>query len=181
MNRASLSDGKVCLAVARRTALVWLHSAKRYIWWRRDYGVGLFFRSWTWPLSSSERKSECFSIPRDVGQFHAHNFVGTVWGWPFLFQHDCAPEHKVRSIKTWMREFGVDKLGWPAQSPNLNLTEHLWDELEWILRARPSHPTSVCDLTEWSEIPINTLLNLVESLPRRVEAVIATKGGPMSY
>ena len=27
---------------------------------------------------------------------------------PFLFEHDCTPVHKARSIKTWMREFGVD-------------------------------------------------------------------------
>jgi len=33
----------------------------------------------------------------------------------------------------------------------------------------------------WSKIHINILLNLVESLPRRVEAVIAAKGGPTSY
>jgi len=45
----------------------------------------------------------------------------------------------------------------------------------------------VADLTnalkeEWSKIPINTLLNLVESLPRRVEAaVIAANGGPNPY
>jgi len=75
----------------------------------------------------------------------------------------------------------VEELDWPAQSPDLNPTEHLWDELEQRLRARPSRPTSVSDLKrrklleEWSKIPINTLLNLVESLPRRVEAVIAAK------
>ena len=45
---------------------------------------------------------------------------------------------------------------------------------------------SVSDLTnalleEWSTIPINTLLNLVERLPRRGEAVVAAKGGPTSY
>ena len=114
----------------------------------------------------------------------------TLWeqfgGGTFLFQHDCAPVHKARSIKTWMREFGVDELDWPAQSPDLNLIEHLWDELEQRLRARPSHPTSVCDLAntlleEWSKFPISTLLSLIESLPRRVEAVIAAKGGPTSY
>jgi len=36
-------------------------------------------------------------------------------------------------------------------------------------------------LEEWSKIPINTLLNYVESLPRRVEAVIAAMGGLASY
>ncbi|KAK3562215.1 hypothetical protein QTP86_030348, partial [Hemibagrus guttatus] len=66
---------------------------------------------------------------------------------PFLFQHDCTPVHKARSIKTWMSEFGVEELDWPARSPDLNPIEHLWDELEWRLRARPSRPTSVPDLT----------------------------------
>ena len=86
---------------------------------------------------------------------------------------------KQGSIKTWMREFGGE-LDWLAQSPDLNLLEHLWDELERRLQARPSHPTSASDLTsmlleEWSHkhIPINTFLNLVESLPRGVKAVKA--------
>jgi len=94
--------------------------------------------------------------------------------------------HKARSIKTWMSEFGVEELHWPAQSPDLNPIEHLWDELERISRARPSRPTSVSDVTnvlleEWSTISINTLLNLVESLPTRVAAVIAANGGTTSY
>ncbi|KAL7847350.1 hypothetical protein SRHO_G00223300 [Serrasalmus rhombeus] len=46
----------------------------------------------------------------------------------------------------WMSQFGVEELDWPAQSPDLNPIEHLWDELERRLRARPSRPTSVSDL-----------------------------------
>ena len=49
---------------------------------------------------------------------------------PFLFQHDNAPVHKVRSIQKWFVEIGVEELDWPAQSPNLNPIERLWDELE---------------------------------------------------
>ena len=54
-------------------------------------------------------------------------------------------------------------------------------KLERRRRARASRPTSVCDLTnanleEWSKIPINTHLNLVETLPRRVKSSYSCKG-----
>ena len=78
--------------------------------------------------------------------------------------HQCTKQvHK--DMDERVREFGVRELDWPAQSPDFNPIEHLLDELERRLRARPSHPTSVCDLTN----------------ARRVEAVIAAKGGPTSY
>ncbi|KAI2648434.1 Transposable element Tc1 transposase [Labeo rohita] len=65
----------------------------------------------------------------------------------FLFKHDCAPMHKARSIKTWLDGFGVEELDWPTQNPDLNPIQHLWDELERRLQARPSRPTSGPDLT----------------------------------
>ena len=72
----------------------------------------------------------------------------------------------------------MEELDWPAQSPDLNSIEHLRDELELRLRARPDRPTSVPNLTnavvpEWKPVPAATFQHLVESLPRRVEAVIA--------
>ena len=105
---------------------------------------------------------------------------------PFLFQHDNAPVHKVRSIQKWFAELGVEELDWPAHSPDLNSIEHLWDELERRLRARPNRPTSVPGLTntlvaEWKPISAATFQHLVESLPRRVEAVIAAKRRPTLY
>ena len=79
---------------------------------------------------------------------------------PLLFQHDNAPMHKARSIQKWLVETGVEQLDWPAQNPDLNSIEHLWDELEHRLRAGPNHPTSVPDLSnalvaEWK--PSNVL------------------------
>ena len=61
----------------------------------------------------------------------------------FLFQHDNAPVHKARSIQKWFVEIGVEELDFPAQSPELNPIEHLWDELERRLRARPTSVTSL--------------------------------------
>ena len=65
---------------------------------------------------------------------------------PFLFQHDNAPLHKARSIQKWFVEISMEEFDWPAQSSDLNLIEHLWNELERLLRARPNCPKTVPDL-----------------------------------
>ncbi|KAJ4441981.1 hypothetical protein ANN_11845 [Periplaneta americana] len=67
-------------------------------------------------------------------------------------------------------------------SPDLNPTEHLWDELDRRLRSRETRPTSNVQLSvmlqeEWRRIPVDILHKLVESMPDRVAAVIATRGG----
>jgi hypothetical protein len=98
-----------------------------------------------------------------------------------LYQHDSAPCHKARSVDN-----KVPEMDCPAQSPDLNPTEHLWDELERRLYSRPQHPTSLTALApavqeEWAAIAPDTFRHLVESVPGRVRAVIKPKGGTTQY
>jgi hypothetical protein len=89
------------------------------------------------------------------------------WKGPLLFQHNNAPVHKARSIQKWFVEIGVEELYWPGQSPDHNHIEHLSDELERRLRARPNRPTSLMLLwLNGSKSPQPFFQHLVECLPR---------------
>jgi hypothetical protein len=103
-----------------------------------------------------------------------------------LYQHDSAPCHKAKSVREWFMDNDVPEIDWPAQNPDLNPIEHLWDELERRLCSRPQRRTSLTTLAtalqeEWAAIPPKMFRHLVESLSGRVRAVIKAKGEPTRY
>ena len=74
----------------------------------------------------------------------------------------------------------------PFQSPDLNPIEHVWDYLEKAVHNRKPHPKNIEELSiylneEWGKLDRNFLQNLVNSMPRRVAAVINSKGNPTKY
>ncbi|KAI4905030.1 hypothetical protein NFI96_020171, partial [Prochilodus magdalenae] len=78
---------------------------------------------------------------------YTNNLVAGHWCCRVLSKGWVALRSPVNSSVVSMSESGVEELDWPAQSPDLSPIEHLWDGLERRLRARPSRPTSVSDLT----------------------------------
>jgi transposase len=104
----------------------------------------------------------------------------------YIFQDDNAPCHTAKSTVKWKESKLIDSLEWPSQSPDLNPIEHLWDELERRIRRDKVKPKNKAELfaaleREWGRIHSNVIDNLVNSMPRRVKAVLDAKGGATPY
>ena len=86
----------------------------------------------------------------------------------------------------WFQDHGMDPLKWPAQSPDLNPIEHLWDYIKRKLGEYEHPPKGILELwerieVEWNKIPKEECQKLIESMPRRVAAVLKAKGGHTKY
>ena len=85
------------------------------------------------------------------------------------------PCHRARIVKDWFEAESVEVMEWPAQSPDLNPIENLWEQIG--TKVKLQNPTSHMDLwseveTAWDQIESEKLVNLFQSMPRRCEAVI---------
>ena len=95
-----------------------------------------------------------------------------------IFQ-DNLPIHTARSVQSWFEEHedALQHLLWLAQSPTLNIIEPLWSVLESRVRRR-FPPLSLRQLEEdWYRIPLKSIQNLHESIPK-IQAVLQADGGP---
>lgn len=78
----------------------------------------------------------------------------------------------------------VELIKAPPYSPDLNVIEHLWAHLKAKLKGRRFN--SKVDAyffirNVWRQLSLGILRDLVDSMPRRIKAVIVAKGGPTKY
>ena len=71
----------------------------------------------------------------------------------------------------------MEFLSWPAQSPDLNPIENLWNHLKRKLAEYEVPPPGDLELweraqEEWGTIKPEVCQGLIESMPRQVEAII---------
>lgn len=98
----------------------------------------------------------------------------------YIFQQDGASCHTARSTMVWLTAEAIPLLEWPSSSPDLSPIETVWHKMKQKLRKEPSR--TLQDLRStitniWESFGAEECQKLVDTMPRRIEAVIKAKGG----
>lgn len=103
-----------------------------------------------------------------------------------IFQQDNNPKHKSKVAQEWFAQRNVKQLPWPPSSPDMNIIEHVWDQLDALVCAHNPLLTNKEELwvalgEEWKKFPQKALNNLYESMPHCVAALMMAWGGATKY
>ncbi|GFX93787.1 transposable element Tcb2 transposase [Trichonephila clavipes] len=102
-------------------------------------------------------------------------------GLQFLFMDDNAPCHRTVAAEQLLESEDIERMDWPARSPDLNPIEHVWDFLSRRLAARTLPPVTIRELRlalqdEWTAMPQQLIDTLILSMGRRCETCLAVRG-----
>ncbi|GFT40166.1 transposable element Tcb2 transposase [Trichonephila clavipes] len=116
---------------------------------------------------------------------HVRLLRGAV-GDKFVFMDDNATCHRTLAVQDCLDSEGIQRLVWPARSPDLNPIENVEDALGRQGAGRNYPPTNKNTLIralteEWDKLPQQLLDNVVQSMVRRVECCITLHGGHIPY
>ncbi|GFV13744.1 transposable element Tcb2 transposase [Trichonephila clavipes] len=107
-------------------------------------------------------------------------------GLQFLFMDDNAPCHRTVVAEQLLESEDIERMDWPARSPDLSPIEHVWDFLGSRLAARTLTPVTIRELRlalqdEWAAMPQQLMDTLILSMGRRSETCLAVRGDHIPY
>jgi transposase len=99
-----------------------------------------------------------------------------------VIMEDNAPSHKHHYQAEFRRRFDLDKLEWPANSPDLNPIESIWNDMKDSIKVKLGWDFTARRIRaliedEWKNYPVEKINRHIMSMPRRIEACIAKEGG----
>ncbi|GFU34671.1 transposable element Tcb2 transposase [Trichonephila clavipes] len=112
-------------------------------------------------------------------------FIGAM-GLQVLFMDDNAPCHRTVAAEQLLESEDIERMVWPARSPDLNPIEYVWDFLGRRLAARTLTSVTIRELRlalqdEWAAMPQQLIDTLILSLGRRCETCLAVRGDHIPY
>ncbi|GFW22207.1 transposable element Tcb2 transposase [Trichonephila clavipes] len=116
---------------------------------------------------------------------YVHPYAAAI-GNDFILMDDNARPHRAGIVEEYLEDHGLERMEWPARSPDLNPIEHLWDYLGREVAALNPPPRSLHELKQgllcvWSSLPIPVSDNLINSMGNRCRQCIQVRGGHIPY
>lgn len=103
----------------------------------------------------------------------------------FIVQ-DNDPKHVSRRALEWFAAHNIRVLEWPSCSPDMNIIEHVWNNIKMRLAARSVRPNNMAELKaavteEWYATPLTYIQALYDSIERRISALHWARGSFTKY
>ena len=105
------------------------------------------------------------------------------YGPQFVLMDDKARPHRANVANDFLHAEGISRMDpWPANSPDLNPIEQLWDQMGREVNARVQPVDTLQDLQRylqdaWTNFPQERIVRLIRSMRRRCTAVITSNDG----
>ncbi len=146
-------------------------------------------------FSAGLRKGPCLVWEKEWGTINKKSYcqhiVPLIDAWvkdhPGLeLMQDGAPGHSAQYTKDKLNALGITLIWWPAYSPDLNPIESVWNWMkDWLAEHYPEKMNKDqlrrALLAAWKAVPDAYLDSLIDSMPRRCQAVINANGRFTKY
>ncbi len=104
----------------------------------------------------------------------------------FLFIDYNSRPHRAKLVNERLESEAIERIPWPAMSPDLNPIENLWNYLRRDIVRRHPDPRDIIalkttSLGEWRLIPQTVINNVIASMKTRYDMHVWVKGDHIQY
>ena len=137
-----------------------------------------------WRILAS-RKTDLYIVQKAHWQLHDMDEILDAYAFPIgphfiLMDYNARPQ-RARVTDEYPQTTTMERMDWPARSPDLSPIEHARVMLQIAISARPVQSTMVQKLQQalldaWARIPQQTIRRLISSMRRRWRELIQSNG-----